>query len=181
MDFHRRRLPHVHATDVPVFIMFRLHGSLPEGRYFGAETKDSGAAFALVDRLLDEARFGPRHLQIPEIAGVVAGEVLRADGYELHEWVVMSNHVHMLITPKDRLSRIMQRIKGRTAVEANRMLGTAGPFWQHESFDRLVLNGAEFRRIGRYIEGNPVKAGVVDDPRLFRWSSAWGGLKSAAS
>ena len=164
-----------------MFITFRLKGSLPQGHYFGPETKDSGAAFALVDRFLDEARYGPQHLRTPEIAELVAREVVQADGYELHNWVIMSNHVHMLITPCDKVSRVMQRLKGRTAVEANRMLGTNGPFWQHESFDRLVLNGVEFRRIGRYIEVNPVKAGIVKDPSGFRWSSAWGGLKSAAS
>ncbi|MBM3795893.1 MAG: transposase [Acidobacteria bacterium] len=181
MDFRQRRLPHAHAIGVPMFITFRLHGSLPQGRYFGPKTKDSGAAFALVDRFLDEARCGPTHLRTPQIAELVAREIERADGFELHNWVIMSNHVHMLMTPRETASRIMQRVKGRTAVEANRILGIAGPFWQHESFDRLVLNRTEFRRVARYIEGSPVKAGVVNDPSDFRRSSAWGGLKSAPS
>ena len=53
------------------------------------------------------------------------------------------------------------------------MLGHTGqPFWQDESYDRLVRDEAEFQRITRYIEMNPVKAGLAAKPEDFPWSSA---------
>jgi hypothetical protein len=57
--------------------------------------------------------------------------------------------------------------------EGNRILGLTGrPFWQDESYDRLVRNDTEFPRITRYIETNPVKAGLAATPAEFPWSSA---------
>ena len=53
------------------------------------------------------------------------------------------------------------------------MLGLTGrPFWQDESFDRLVRNDAEFERIVDYIERNPVMAGLAATPEEYPWSSA---------
>ena len=54
------------------------------------------------------------------------------------------------------------------------MMGLTGqPFWQDESYDRLVRDETEFQRIARYIEMNPVKAGMAATPELLPWSSAW--------
>ncbi len=93
--------------------------------------------------------------------------------YEIHAYVVMANHVHLLITPRIEVSKFMQSLKRFTAREGNRMLGLTGqPFWQEESYDRLVRNPEEFERIARYIEHNPVKAGLVKEPADFLWSSA---------
>jgi REP element-mobilizing transposase RayT len=114
---------------------------------------------------------------MPEVAEVAACAI--QDGrkdYDLHSWVVMPNHVHVLITPWNDVSNVMRRIKGGTAREANRQLHQVGrPFWQHESYDRLVRDGQEFRRIERYILLNPVRAGLAPRPELYRWSSAWAG------
>ena len=67
----------------------------------------------------------------------------------------------------------MQSLKRFTAREGNRMLGLTGqPFWQDESYDRLVRNDTEFERIVHYIERNPVTAGLVGIPEEFPWSSA---------
>ena len=97
----------------------------------------------------------------------------------------MPNHVHLLITPFIDPSVILKRIKGASAREANLHLGLPGqPFWQHESYDRLVRNPREFGQIENYIVQNPVRAGLAASPEQYRWSSAWmgeGGLKSAAS
>ena len=60
-----------------------------------------------------------------------------------------------------------------TAREANKPLKRTGePFWQKESYDHWVRNQAEFERITAYIENNPVKAGLVQLPQDYRWSSA---------
>jgi putative DNA methylase len=85
----------------------------------------------------------------------------------------MSNHVHLLITPHINVSKLLCSLKAATAKRANRLLARAGqPFWQDESYDRLVRDGEEFRRIRRYIEYNPVAAGLAIRPEEYSWSSA---------
>jgi REP element-mobilizing transposase RayT len=85
----------------------------------------------------------------------------------------MSNHVHLLITPHVQVSKLLCSLKATTAKRANLLLGRTGePFWQDESYDHLVRNGEEFRRIQRYIEYNPVSAGLAATAEDFPWSSA---------
>jgi len=95
--------------------------------------------------------------------------------YELQSWVLMANHVHILIHPKANLSRITKAIKGFSARQANTILGRTGqPFWQDESYDHWVRGAEEEARIVRYIEENPVVAGLVGRAEDWRWSSAFG-------
>jgi len=84
----------------------------------------------------------------------------------------MRNHVHLLPTPHVLAAKWLGPLKGFTAHQANLLLGIHGPFWQEESFDRLVRPG-EFDRIRAYIEQNPVKAGLASTPEQFIWSSAY--------
>ncbi|MEP6539350.1 MAG: transposase, partial [Bryobacteraceae bacterium] len=93
--------------------------------------------------------------------------------YVWHAFAVMSNHVHLLVTPKVPLPKLTQSLKGITAKRANVILGRTGePFWQEETFDRNVRNQDEFERIRFYVENNPVRAGLVREAREYRWSSA---------
>lgn len=175
--FHVRRLPHLYAVDKPIFVTWRLRGSLPANRVFPPGLT-SAAAFVAMDRLLDAGSAGPTYLRRPEIAGLVAEAICYRDQesghYQLHAWVVMSNHVHMLVTPRVPVSTLMQSLKRFTAREANRALHRTGQvFWQDESYDHLVRDQREFDRIASYIEMNPVRAGLVAMPEEFRWSSAW--------
>ena len=129
-----------------------------------------------MDRLLDIGRSGPLYLRVPGIASMVVDAIHHRNGgpYRLHNYVVMANHVHLLITPLEPVPHLMQSLKRFTAREGNRMLALTGkPFWQEESYDRLVRNDLEFHRIARYIEMNPVRAGMVAAPNEFPWSSAW--------
>jgi putative transposase len=172
--FHRRRLPHYHAIGQPIFLTWRLYGSLPANRSFPAVT-DSGRAFVTIDHILDNACTGPLFLKRPEIPNVVVEAIQYRDlrQFELHSYVVMPNHVHLLMTPLVNVCDIMQSLKRLTARECNKVLGlTGGPFWQNESYDRLVRDETEFLRIVRYIETNPVKAGLATTPEVFLWSSA---------
>jgi REP element-mobilizing transposase RayT len=85
----------------------------------------------------------------------------------------MANHVHVLLLPKTPAPKLQRAIKGFTAREANKLLGLTGnPFWQGESYDHWVRGEAEWNRIASYIEGNPVKAGIVVTPDAYPWSSA---------
>lgn len=93
--------------------------------------------------------------------------------YLLHAFAVMPNHVHLLISPRISLPKITRSLKGITAKRANEELGLTGrPFWQEESYDRLVRDEREFERIRAYIEMNPVSAGLVREAGDYRWSSA---------
>jgi len=130
-----------------------------------------------MDRLLDTARSGPLHLTRPAIAQLVKESILHYETtlshYQLHSWVIMANHVHLLVTPQIPVPQLMKSLKGFTARQANLILHLTGrPFWQDESFDRLVRHETEFSRITRYIESNPVNAGLVATPAAFPWPSA---------
>jgi hypothetical protein len=70
-----RRLPHIWTRGQPIFLAWRLHGSLPPHRVFPGGTIASGRAFAALDRLLDEARTGPFHLCQPALADMVRDAV----------------------------------------------------------------------------------------------------------
>ena len=174
MEITHRRLPHIHEIGRPLFVTFRLHDSLPTGRIFRNASMTSGKAFVCMDRLLDSGRSGPLYLQLPEIAQLVIDELHEGskNNYDLHAWVVMPNHVHLLITPQIQLRKLMQKLKGSTAYRANRLLNRTGEtFWQEESYDHLVRDAEQFRKIARYIIQNPVKAGLSSSPEQFPWSS----------
>jgi len=211
-SYYRRNLPHWHPPGATIFLTYRLHGSLPNvvlqqlrhtqsllAREIDlAERADKQIAelklkhhkklFAKIDTVLDKAEFGPRWLRQSEIAQLVEHALLRryAELYKLWAYVVMVNHVHLLLRAKPidspgqgasdpllPISSITKRIKGYTAREANLILGRTGePFWQQESFDHWVRDETEFFRIVAYIENNPIKAGLVKRPEEWQWSSA---------
>jgi putative transposase len=177
MTFTERRLPHLHEVGAPVFLTWRLAGSLPRHRWFAGGEVRSGKAFVAMDRLLDDARTGPFYLRVPSVAGMVV-EAIRYNGeelghYDCHSFVVMANHVHLLVTPKVALGDLTRSLKSITARRGNELLGLRGrAFWQDESYDRLVRDAGEFERIARYIENNPVRAGLVGCAEDYLWSSA---------
>ena len=159
-----------------MFVTFRLSGSLPENRVFPPARCSSGQAFVAMDRLLDRATEGPVFLRQQEIAQIVIDAIrdgeARFHRYQLNAFAVMPNHVHLLVTPNVTADQWLGPLKGFTAHQANRVLGKHAPFWQDESYDHLVRDREEFQQIQRYIENNPVKAGLVASPERFPWSSA---------
>jgi REP element-mobilizing transposase RayT len=88
------------------------------------------------------------YLRQPDIAQIVVGCIRKGvdlGHYELGAYVVMANHVHLLIRPAIAPYHLLRSLKGASARFANRLLGRTGePFWQKESYDRL---GAESRRV----------------------------------
>ena len=180
--FYRRHLPHWQKIDSALFITWRLHGSLPRKILARSlREKDLGKRFLFLDRELDKARYGPAWIKDPSLSRIVADSLSHGAQqlrlYRLSAYVVMSNHVHILIWPRAYLSRITKSLKGYTARECNKLLSRTGEsFWQDESFDHAVRNEDEFWRIKRYIEQNPVKAGLVENSADWPWSSAAGRL-----
>jgi putative transposase len=137
----------------------------------------AGEQFKQTDVVLDRAGSGPLWLKNPQVADRVVHTLRRGSAdlhhYVLHAFVVMANHVHVLLTPGIETRRLMKSLKGVTAREANQILQRTGkPFWQDESFDHWVRSEVEFTEIRKYIEHNPVTAGLVERPEDWAWSSA---------
>jgi REP-associated tyrosine transposase len=180
MTLYWRNLPQWHPPGKTIFITWRLYGSLPRKRVREAEClrSEPGKRFLVLDRHLDRATSGPFWLADPEIASYAEYPILRGaelQHYELHSYVIMPNHVHVLLDPWIPLAKITGAIKGVAARDANATLGRTGKhFWQDESFDHWIRNQAEFERIRHYIEWNPVKANLVARPEDWKWSSVHG-------
>jgi putative transposase len=98
----------------------------------------------------------------------------RAEGkFLLHSFVVMPNHIHLLLTVPQGLTleRVVQLIKGRFSYQAGIVTERAGPIWQKSFVDRRVRDLAEFERYREYIHKNPVRAGLAGLPIEYRYSS----------
>jgi len=176
MTYYERNLPHWQPPGQSIFITWRLRGSLPAQFQIPAGERSSGKRFQQYDCRLDSAKVGPLWLMIPRVAECVI-DVLRNGQdqklFHLNAYVLMANHVHVLIEPLAPLAEITKLIKGRSARAANQALSRSNArFWQTESFDHWVRNPEEWQRIRAYIEQNPVKAGLVANPKDWPWSSA---------
>jgi putative transposase len=93
--------------------------------------------------------------------------------YLIHEFVVMPNHFHLLITPQPSaaLEKAMQFIKGGFSYRAKRELSFPGEIWQNSFYDRRVRDADEYTKIRHYIHMNPVRKGLVPIPEEFPYSS----------
>jgi putative transposase len=177
---YRRNLPHWFPNGAPVFLTWRLFGSLPA--QFSASSDRTkalspGEIFKRADSELDRATSGPLWLKSPQIAVVIVNALQKGavelHHYDLHAYVVMANHVHVLLTPYVEVRTLTRALKGVTARAANQILHRTGQrFWQEESFDHWVRGPAQFARIKAYIERNPVMAGLAASPEDWPWSSA---------
>ena len=179
VTYYQRNLPHWHPDGRVIFLTWRLQGSLPQIFLYDLEKlkQDPAKQFLAADRMLDTSSTGPQWLSDPMIADQVVATLIRGTElghYHLQAYVVMSNHVHILIQPLVPLSRITNGIRVVSAHRANAILNRTGkPFWQDESFDHWIRSGSQFERARNYIERNPVKAGRATSPEQWRWSSAY--------
>jgi REP element-mobilizing transposase RayT len=191
----RGYLPHVKREGASYFVTFRLQDSLPQAVLLDYKRQQAEKLHALgdgdlvgreevnlefqrqIERYLDRG-VGECHLRRPEVAEVVAEALLYSHGrqYLLDAWVVMPNHVHLIVwpMPNHTLSDILRDRKRRTARQVNLLLGRTGEtFWQHESYDHWIRDEEEKDRMRRYIRNNPVKARLCRLPEEWRWSSAF--------
>jgi REP element-mobilizing transposase RayT len=168
----------------PQTLTFRLYDSLPqclldqwrEELRLVPEREANRERRNRIDAFLDQG-YGSCYLKDERLAGVVQNALLHYDGerYVLHAWVVMPNHVHVLYTPQSgwELSQIAHIWKSYTASEFNKLLNRKGGFWQREPFDRYIRDQKHYASALRYIENNPVKAGLCARPEDWCWSSAY--------
>ena len=170
--FYRRHLPHWIPPEAAIFLAWRLAGSPPPA------IPDLILVKGEIRRKPDPEKHlrGPFWLQDTRIAAMLVqtlhyGKAVRRM-YHLHAWVIMPNHIHVILEPYLELATITRWFKGRTSRIANRILGRTGkPFWQDESFDRWIRGAGELQKLIDYVETNPVKAGLVTTADQWPWSS----------
>ncbi len=92
---------------------------------------------------------------------------------EIAAYCLMPNHVHLVVVPStvDGLHRALKVVHGRYALRINRMRKRTGHLWQDRYFSS-PLDSAHFLNAVRYVELNPVRAGIADTAESYEWSSA---------
>ncbi len=197
-EYYRRNLPHYQPPFGTYFVTTRLDGSLPREaimRLIEERERNLKAIrsineiatqkkkayniyrkyFAQFDELLEGQIFGQHWLADDRIASLVMEALLHRDRkvYNLYCATIMPNHIHMVFNLERNdipLYKVLQSFKRHTALEANRILGRSGSFWQSESYDHVVRDGAELERIIMYVFLNPEKARLVKKAREWKWN-----------
>ena len=144
-------------------------------------------------KLLDkyeDAGYGQCYLKDDRAAEIVKNALFyyHQVKYEVISWCIMPNHVHVLISllKEVSLSEILHSWRSFSSNEINKLFNRTGRLWMPEYFDRYIRDEDHFNNVVNYIHNNPVKAGLVDDPTRYRWSSAFvgpqiGGLQASSS
>ncbi len=172
----RGYLPHCDAPTLQM-ITYRLVDSLPLEvvERLLREVSDEVERRRQTDEHLDRG-YGKCLLRRPEVASVVERGWCHFDSkrYDLRAWVIMPNHVHLLIDlyPNCSLSAVVGSWKSYTSKEINRVLGRSGSVWGEDYWDRFIRNGRHLAAAVTYIHENPVKARLVERAEDWRWSSA---------
>lgn len=151
-----RRLPHWELAGATYFVTFRVAAGL-RSPFAATPPNVTDESSRSSGELVEEA--------------VLFGIDWR---YDLDAYVVMPDHVHLLLTPREgwSLPRILGDLKSVSAREVNHALGHRGSAWQDESFDHLVRDDVDWSRTRDYILHNPVVAGLVATPDTYPLSSA---------
>ena len=190
-------LPHWTSKHSTYSVTFRLNDSIPKSvqdRYLSQkkellskiatnqERGDQQTASQTAEKLrnlysesIESALLeqnGACHLKDPKLAKIVVDAITHYDGqqYDIAAYCVMSNHVHLLIKPREgfELSKILQGIKGTSARHINRELDQTGTLWQKESYDHIIQDWDEMLNQLNYIANNPKKIGLSDYPFIFQ-------------
>lgn len=180
----RGYLPHFDGREVPQFVSWHLFDSVPAS-VISRWRQELNLSDSLADRILLQMRiekyldhgYGQAFMKDHRVASLIQNVLLGSDGewYRLFAWVIMPNHIHMLVTRFEEytLAGIMQSLKSITSHKANRLLKRHGKFWMPDYFDRYIRNAEHFAKTLRYIENNPVKARLCSRSEDWPFSSAW--------
>jgi REP element-mobilizing transposase RayT len=184
-------LPHWTANGARYFVTFRLAASFPSSiwKEIAQDYRDILQTAAHTQRPLtsqeleelEELHFRKLdllrserdacYLKDDRIAQIVANALKHFDGerYVLFAWVVMPNHVHVVLRPllPWKLPNILHSWKSFTAQRANKILNRRGEFWQREYYDHLIPNDNELQRCIEYTWSNPEKDGLKN------WKWKW--------
>ncbi|MES1201229.1 MAG: transposase [Pseudomonadota bacterium] len=127
------------------------------------------------DKELDAGR-GSRLLAKAQNATIVEDCLFYNDGerYALAAWCIMPTHVHIVaeLFEAAALGALVQQWKSFTAHAINKAEARKGALWQREYFDRFMRSEQQLEWTLRYVENNPVAAGLAQQPEDWRFSSA---------
>ncbi len=171
IEMHGVSLPHWQQEDVIYFLTWRLADSIPK---------------AILERIVKQSENGiddnaigrERFLQIEKYLDRGEGRCLlkrlenrvilkelfdagNGKAYQLHGYVIMPNHVHLLMRLKNENASVVSCIKGwkgRSSNKLNASNGLSGRVWQRGYWDRIVRDYSHWQRCLRYIRMNPIKA-----------------------
>ncbi|MGH2352929.1 MAG: REP-associated tyrosine transposase [Chloroflexota bacterium] len=174
-----KRLPHFDYPGLIQMISFRLADALPASKLralqLEAEARKDIRAWERIEGILNTG-YGNCSLQDGRIARTVEDTLLRFDSerYYLLAWVILPNHVHVLIESiaGRSLAQLVHSWKSFTAKVANKTLGRSGDFWQRNYFDRFIRDQRHFDSAVSYIHDNPVRARLVQRATDWLYSSA---------
>jgi type I restriction-modification system DNA methylase subunit/REP element-mobilizing transposase RayT len=178
VELTQGKLPHWQQNGKLQFVTFHLADSLPQEKL--EELKSQKANFEAENAQPDaetqrnyektvaenmekwlDAGSGDCCLKFPMVRKIVEDALLHFNGekYELHAYVVMPNHVHVLLglLGENMLPDVLNCWKSYSAHEINKMLGTSGAVWHKESFDRMIRDEDHYQRVLNYIKNNPAK------------------------
>lgn len=187
----RRHLPHWEQSGCTYFVTFRTADSIPaeklnqwkserdkferdhpnpwsdvEWRVYRSEFLDR------IERWSDRG-YGACLLRRPDLRRIVADALecfnerpeSQSSRYQLGDWVIMPNHVHLLVRPLPpwTLGQLIHSWKSFTAKAINKAIGGSGTFWPDERFDHLVRRPESLEKFVAYIANNPGKAGLREE------------------
>jgi carbamoylphosphate synthase large subunit/REP element-mobilizing transposase RayT len=176
----KRNLPHWEQAGATYFVTFRLADAVPQNLLrqwkqeletwleFHPEPWDTATKYEYQKRFQEERErwldqgYGECLFKQAAVATVIANSLRHFDSqrYVLDAFVVMPNHVHVLVQPTDShsLAAILHSWKSFSAKEINRLLGRDGAVWQDENYDRIVRDFDELARYRSYVALNPAQA-----------------------
>lgn len=176
-------LPHWRQGGATYFVTFRLADSLPQEKlkqwliereawmkrhpqpHSPTVQQEYHTRFSERMHAWLDAGYGECVLARPEVRRIVVEALNQFNGerYQLRGWVVMPNHVHVVVTPLagHELSDILHSWKSFTAKQINKLLGRKGQLWQKESFDHIIRSPVALERIELYMQLN--SAGLASD------------------
>ena len=176
----RGYLPHRDQDHLIQHIMFNLTDALPRP-YDGPDESERRVRWNEAEL---DAGHGENLLSAIDCAQIVEDCLLRDHGtrYALAAWCIMPNHVHVVVEqlPGYDLATTVQAWKSVSAHTINKLRSRRGPLWQREYFDRFMRSATQFDAAVKYVENNPVAAGLAELPEEWRYSSAWSGRKPIA-
>ncbi len=180
----RGYLPHWDISRSIQAITFRLADSVPyklirEWKSELESLNDRNEREKQLHRLIaryEDAGQGQAILAHPKCAECVQQQLIKGHGstYELIEWVIMPNHVHVLIhlLADSSMTPVVKQWKGAAAREINLLMNRKGKLWAHDYYDRLIRDLDHLNDSISYIHRNPVKAGLCASPEQWKHSSA---------
>ena len=177
IDIEGDKIPHWNQPNCVQFVTFRLADSMPQTKLKEyRKVKEQWLSMhpkpwdedmqeeydktftAVIDKWLD-ANYGECFLKDKRVREIVDEALMHSDGerYDMYAYVIMPNHVHVLMTPlgDNTVQSIMGTWKRYSSGRINALLRREGAVWERECFDHLVRNADEFEAYIGYIADNP--------------------------